>query len=77
MRTKFFHPEHEKLNQFSNGNQTKIKRKILKFKPQLNHKLKQNFQKLNRNPRKNFQNQIQPPEQTQLKEITMALIFCP
>ena len=44
MRTKIFYPEHEKLNQFSTENQTEIRRKILKFKPKLNHKLKQNFQ---------------------------------
>ena len=44
---KFFTRNTKNLNQFSNENQTQIRRKIFNFKPKLNHKLKQNFQKLN------------------------------
>ena len=40
----FFTLNTKKSNRFSNENQTEIRRKILKFKPKLNHKLKQNFQ---------------------------------
>ena len=44
---KFFTLNTKNLNRLSNENQTQIRRKISKFKSKLNHKLKQNFQKLN------------------------------